>query len=297
MSVVLETSEVNGTAGALKRNPFAAGPPNGTRHRIFLGMPGPSAYFAAYYGMMNASDGRHEMRLINSPAAAGNFDGLWCAALNAFEHDEITHFAMLHSDVFPQDHGWLDVMLEEMDRLGVLLVSAPVAIKDLRGLGSAGVGNPDTPWAPLRRFTVREVLALPESFTAADAGYAGHALLHNNGCWVADLRDPRWREVDAAGNLLASFNFPRRCHREAANGRWTTDGESEDWYFSRRLHELGITSAITRRVRLAHRGTVDFPNWVPFGIYQNGDEDTAPMWRREATIGLVQQNGEQPCHS
>ena len=51
-------------------------------------------------------------------------------------------------------------------------------------------------------------------------------LLHNNGCWIADLADPRWYLTDRNGELITSFCFPVRVYRDRESGLWVTDGES-----------------------------------------------------------------------
>lgn len=248
-----------------------------TQYRIYLGCPGPSFMFGALRGILMASQ-NHLVNRQNSAAPAGNFDALWCEALNEFEAGTCTHFAMIHSDITPEPH-WLDVLVEEMEKHKVGLISAAIAIKDYRGLTSCGIGDPDDNWSPLRRVTVKELEALPDTFGAKDLmGLWGghHCLLNNNGLWLADLRFEEWRKTDDKGNLLCTFNFPRRNRRDV-NGKWGTEGESEDWYFSRMAHSLGIPSRITKRVKVSHRGSNDFPNFGGWG--QNEvDEDTRPKW-------------------
>ncbi len=254
--------------------------------KIFLACPGPSFDFGALRGILMASND-HEVYRQNSAAAAGNFDILWCDALNESEAGLCTHFAMIHSDISPEP-GWLDVLVEEMEKHAVGLLSAAVPIKDHRGLCSCGVARSDTNWSPRRRVTVRELLELPETFGAADFGYPGECLIHNNGLWLADLRHPEWRATDADGHLIASHKFPRASFRDPATGLWQTMGESEDWYFSRQAHELGIPSKITRRVKLTHRGATQFSNFSAWGTYEH-DEDTRAAWDVPARNGRAPQ--------
>jgi hypothetical protein len=230
-------------------------------------------------GVFTASLQRHDVFITNAGTGWDDFNSVWCDALNAAERGEITHFAMLHSDISP-DAGWLDVLLDELDRLDADLVSVPSPIKDVRGLTSSGIGNPDNRWSPLRRFTVRELERFPETFDAGDVGYAGLPLLHNTGCWACDLRRPSFFQEDD-GNLVAFFDFPRRVYR-AENGSWVNACESEDWYFSRMLHNLGASTFITRKVKLCHRGVMDFPNHGNWGTYLAGDENTKALWRKES---------------
>jgi hypothetical protein len=170
------------------------------------------------------------------------------------------------------------VLPGDEDRLDADLVSAPVPIKDGRGVTSSGIGDPLDPWSPFRRFTVRELASMPETFDAAAAGYPGYPLLHNTGCFAVDLRRPVFRRTRPDGSLDLMFDFPRRVVRIA--DRWVLQAESEDWFFSRKLHEAGGRSFITRKVRLAHVGQTGYSNHEPWGAYENGDEDSAAKWRR-----------------
>jgi hypothetical protein len=247
------------------------------RHKVRLGFPGPGGLFGALRGLMTATKWKHDVVITNSDTAHGNFNVLWAEALDLAEAGEITHFAMLHSDTIPEP-GWLDVLLGELDAAGVALVSAAIAIKDGRGLASCGIGDPADPWRPLRRFTFKELQGFPETFGAAHVGYPGGMLLHNNGCWVADLRRKEWYAEDENGDLVAYFEFPHRIRR-GPDGKRRALGESEDWYFSRQMHKLGIPSRITRKVVIAHRGQMDFPNHTAWGAYEH-DEDLRDKWDR-----------------
>lgn len=232
-------------------------------YRIRFGLPGPSADWGAIEGMMQSSVEHEVTRPKNfGHGHVGNFDNLWNEANNAHEAGDCDLYVMMHGDVHPLDADWLDVMVEVMDRRRVPLVSAVVAIKDNRQVVSSGlVMDPSQPWVG-RMIKLEHLKTLPLDFDAADLGHPGNPLLHNNGCILFDLRDDRWRATDAEGNSRFCWNFPRR-NRRNADGLWVSEGNSEDWQFSRAAHEMGIPSVLTRRVRLAHRGTVYFPNYDP----------------------------------
>jgi hypothetical protein len=110
-------------------------------------------------------------------------------------------------------------------------------------------------------------------------------LLHNNGCWLADLRDPAWHQTAPDGNSACYFAFPKRMFHtnnpQAPGGKlWMVAGESEDWFFSRRMHEAGIKSAITRKVEVGHDGgTVRWTNG-DWGALEH-DEPTRHNWGLE----------------
>ena len=234
------------------------------RYRVRFGLPGPSADWGAITAMLDAAE--HEDIALTLPrgighSTVGNFDDLWNEANNAYEAGEVDWYVKLHSDVHPLVPQWLRTLLRVAESRKVSLVSVPIAIKDERAVVSCGVvDNPDDPWIG-RMVKITEINKLPLDFDAADLGYPGAPLLHNNGCILFDLRDDRWRATDAEGNSRFCWHFPRRNRRDPETGLWRSEGNSEDWQFSRAVHEMGIPSVITRRVPLGHRGQVLFVNW------------------------------------
>ena len=184
------------------------------------------------------------MALLLSVGSWDGFNNLWASALNLAEAGQATHFAMLHCDIAAEE-GWLDILAEELERFDADMISAIVPLKDARGVTSSGIADPADRWHPLRRFTMCECFRLPETFSAADAGHKGACLLHNDGCWMADLRQEKFRREYPDGRLVADFQFPREIFRDPADGKFHVRAESEDWFFSRRLFE-------PRRKELSH---------------------------------------------
>ena len=231
------------------------------RYKIRYGLPGPSADWAAVVGAMTCSE-EHEVLFPHwiGHDTVGNFDAIFCEALNAFEAGEVTHLIQTHADVHPHEGGWLDVMVRVMEERKVSVVSCPIAIKDNRAVVSSGLADPKNPSRAWRMLAIEDLDDLPLDFDQTDLGQPDKILLHNHGCWLLDLRDPKWRQTDADGNLLVCFNFPRRNYRNQ-EGLWVADGNSEDWYLSRVIHGMGIKSCLTRRVKLWHAGKLRFPNW------------------------------------
>jgi hypothetical protein len=259
------------------------------RHSVLVGIPGPTLQFGAAAGGFCASDKQHDVIVMPADTSFDNPNALLAAALNMseglVEGPRITHFAMCHADMWPDQH-WLDIALAEMDRLDLDLISAVIPIRDNRGVVSCGIGNPKDNWKPFRRFTLREVLAgqlygkpetFGDTFTAADVGYPGMPLLHNDGLFVIDLRKSVFRQTDADGNLAAFFFWPKKIRR-GSDGMWENAGESPDWFFSRKLWELGAKTAITRAIKL-HHNQPPYQNREPWGTYERGDEATADNWR------------------
>jgi SAM-dependent methyltransferase len=224
---------------------------NTATKRTFLGMPG--------YGKQTAAAGRglwRARRDMTSVAVeyrqgsllAANFNALWCGALNlAHRGDDVSYFAMLHYDIGPQDF-WLDAMIEELEAKNLDVLGVAVPIKDSHGLTSLAIDG-DSTWRPKCRLTMSEVLQLPETFTSADIG---GPLLLNTGCWVCRF-NPEWaRKISFTVNDRIVFN--------RATDRYEAEVEPEDWYFSRLLHEMGLKVGATRKIRIDHRGEIDFSN-------------------------------------
>ena len=226
--------------------------------------------YGAIHGLLNPSK-RHDAMVVDYPSSllAAGFNVLWCRALNAFEQGKITHLAFLHADIAPSEM-WVDKLVDEMDGLGADFVSVVVPIKDRRGLTSTGIGDPSNAWMPFRRFTMREIMAMPETFDAASAGYPDKYLLHNSGCWVADLRRPVFR-----GDDVPFFTINDKIVREG--GVWRTVVEPEDWCFSRMLWERCAKTFATRKVCVVHYGLAGFGNACGWGEWEH-DVATRKTW-------------------
>jgi hypothetical protein len=257
-------------------------------YHVYLAIPGKHFCWGTTTGVIN-STARHIVHPFNGGigfSGAEDFNLCWLDAINLYENGKVSHFAMLHGDTSPDpEQYWLDILLDEMDNRQAVLVSAHNRLKDESGTTSSGVGDPANPWrGAYRRFTVRELLRdLPPTFNNVMAGYPDRPLLHNTGCWVADLRHPIWHETNEDGSLKTIFRFPERAIR-GSDGAWVHQRESEDWLLSRELWERGCRSNtwITSRVRLTHyEGSRGYPNWHDPGSNLDGDEATASRWRLE----------------
>ncbi len=245
------------------------------QHRILVAVPGPSIHPGAIAGFLQATRKHQSKGWFRD--GNDNFQYFLCAALNMFEAGLITHAAMLHADMKP-DPWWIDTIVDEMDRLDAGLISAPAVIGDERKLLSFGVAEPKQFWHALRRFTLAELPSLPDTFNAADLGYPDCALLHNNGCFVMDLRKPQFFATDPDGQLLPIFMYPKRIRRDPETGRWMPEGCSEDYYFSRIIHQLGIRSWITKKVVTGHLKARWHRTDEDGGTWSN-DEESRALWQ------------------
>jgi hypothetical protein len=228
-----------------------------TKKTALLGMPGYGPVTpGAARGFYRASKGL-ELRLLSADSSllAQNMNILWCSALNHVHRGErLDYFAMLHSDIEPEDF-WLDKLVAEMEakELDVLGVVCP--IKDQRGVTSTALARPDgDTWRVRCRLTMQEVYRLPETFTSEDVG---HPLLINTGCWVCRF-DEQWAKK-------VHFTINDRLIYLADKKEYRVEVEPEDWFISRLFHELGLKVGCTRKVELGHRGQMVFGNTKPWG--------------------------------
>ncbi len=184
-----------------------------------------------------------------------NFNVLWCEAL--MNRPTFTHFAMLHDDCAPMA-GWLDVLLEEMDRTGADVMSTVLAIKDHRGLTTTGIRYPGT-WGT-RRYTMKELWRLPETFSIEDTAEPDKILAIGTACWICKLPEAGW--VD---------KFPgfQNEHKIVWNaGEPSPCFDSEDWLFSDWLASQGLKVYATRKVAMGHQGAAFFTNNQPHGTWE-----------------------------
>lgn len=222
-----------------------------------------ATHFASASGAFTVDFATHTHSLL-----ARNFNTLWCHALNQAEFGLVTHFAMLHGDIVPEQN-WLDVLFDECERLDAHLVSAVSPIKTEHGLSSTGIDRPWMGGFGARRLSMHELYTMPETFSFDDTVTAGlnpngSALLINTGCWIADLRKPLWWRTNAAGELIFHFTVNDRIIRNS-RGDLSNQAESEDWFFSRRLAEHGAKYYCTRKVALSHIGPTRFVNTRAWG--------------------------------
>lgn len=223
--------------------------------KVLVAMPGHvGPTFGAAVGLFNCTADRTlaKLRPHTSSLLANAHNVTYCEALNGWLAGEVSHFAVLHADVEPEN-GWLDILLAEMDAGGFDVLGGVVPLKDERGLTSLAVDRADGfPWMPAKRLSLAEVYALPDTFTSEDVG---GPLLLNTGLLLVKLGP--WSE-----RCWFTIND---CLAKDANGRWTAAVESEDWFYSRKAHAAGVKVGATRRVRLNHRGPVPFTNAAVWG--------------------------------
>lgn len=186
------------------------------------------------------------------------FNILWASALNAYDKGLVTHFAMLHADIIP-DNKWLERLLLLMKQHKCDIISAVVPLKDQTGITSTGIGHPTDPWQVVKRLTLYEVHnRLPITFDASHCNYKDYPLLLNTGCMLIDLSKP-WCDG-------FEFNIYSRITKH--NGERFVEARSEDWELSRHVHAAGGKLAATSAVGLYHAGTMHYGNQHAWGNCQ-----------------------------
>src|SRR5437868_1622421 len=187
-------------------------------------------------------------------------------ALNNREKDHWTHFGMIHSDVEPEN-GWLDILLDEIEKVQADVLSVVLPIKDKRGITSTALLHRETLFN--HRITMRELGALPMTFNAAMAGEPNSALLLSSGLWICRFTEPwveqpyfemRDRIVKMPDGKFLSFNF------------------SEDWNFSLQCYELGLKLFATKKVKARHHGPYDYVNWRAWGGWETDQDGSYGEW-------------------
>lgn len=186
---------------------------------------------------------------------AYGFNLLWVRALEERQHG-CTHFLMLHADVVPIERDWLARLHQEMVTHNAQVLSAVVPLKDPCGLTSTACY---TDGGALRRLTMTEAMARPETFTAPD-------LLVNTGLLLVDLRAPWVEEI--------CFTVTDRIAKHE-DGSYTVHVLGEDYGFSLQARRLGIPLWATRAVPLSHAGLSWFPNSHAWGTVTHDD---GRMW-------------------
>jgi hypothetical protein len=188
-----------------------------------------------------------------------NFNEHLCAAWNMRGSHGVTHFVMLHGDIAPQ-HGFVDILLDELRAANADVVSAVVPIKSAKGQTSTAYGERLPNGKPIHtKLTMHDVFALPETFGIEDTPWPDKVLLINTGCMAFRL-DAWVREF----LLDEPFGFETWCE-ENEDGKIHSQALSEDWRFALWLARNGLRAVATRKVTLTHWGPQGFCNDAAWG--------------------------------
>lgn len=210
-------------------------------------------------------DGRNKITMlssIDSSACCMRFNALLIMALQLHKQGKADYFLLWHSDILPEPH-FVDKMVAIAEEKNAEILSAIVPIKDQNGLTSTALDEPVGDMPPewrVRRFTMKEISEMPETFTHDKLLVnTGLLLIKLSASWVKDIYfhfDDKI--IEHHGQRLAVL-FP------------------EDWMFSRDARKLGCTSQwVTRAVKLTHVGHQQFPNYGVWGQETDAKPPTPP---------------------
>lgn len=247
--------------------------------KTFIGVP-------TYNGQMEIGTAAAIMRATSNhdvhvsmnagSALALGFNRLLCEAMNRRAAGEgITHFCLLHADLFPEDGDWLGILHNELANSGREAISAVVPIKDERGLTSTGTSiGTSIDSLRVRRLTLREVDQLPQTFGLSAVMAAGFGpeggeasdttLLINTGLLLIDLSAPWITEV-SFGMTDTILVFP--------NGQRVAAFDPEDWRLSKMMRVAKARYGATRAVKVRHVGRMEFPNYGGWGTLEKDTGD------------------------
>ncbi len=199
--------------------------------------------------------GKHTIGLgnVDSSAICFTMNSMWLDAIEAYKAGRIRYFMMWHTDIIPENYV-VDKMVDLMERSEADILSAIVPLKNEMGLTSTAIDEPmgdADPYFRVKRYTMREVHNLPETFTHPK-------LLLNTGLMIVDL-SKAWCQSDDV-----FFTIEDRIIRY--RGRRLPVIWPEDWGFSRRARAAGAQKLVaTRAVQLEHAGIANHPNYIPWG--------------------------------
>lgn len=230
------------------------------RPRVALLMPyyGGVSLGAARGLYARPTDGDVDVVLVvdgSSSLLPHTFNQLLCSVLSHREERNITHLAMLHSDIAPC-RGWLDVLYREMRTHNADLMSAVSPIKDQspNPRTSTAIGSMAEMFRIYRYVHMSDRQRLPVTFGNSDVCLpnSDQTLLVNTGCFLADLRKPWWDDF--------AFEFLTRIHRDPETGERIAEVCSEDWVMSRKFTTAGAKICATWAVPLVHHGVAEWSN-------------------------------------
>lgn len=246
---------------------------------VYLALPVGSSVAAGLIWTVNRCSRKHQVipRMFGSGFPCLNFNRLWAEALNhsqwgTLEYWGHTYFAMSHGDIKAED-GWIDTLIDELERVDADVMSAVIPIKSEHGLTSTGIM--DQPDGRTRRFTLKEIFELPETFSIKDTIKPEAVLAINDGLFVCRWTGPwvkRFPGFSCDDAIVCDDGGIFRGHSFSEDWKWAQWLATENrWHFGDPLRIFA-----TRRVLLWHSGKIDFSNDEPWGTWDT-DMEAAPL--------------------
>jgi hypothetical protein len=239
---------------------------------IFLGVPTYGLLNPLAFSSLMLPSFKHavKLRLETNSILPHNFNLLFGTALTIRAESGLTHFAMHHADI-AAPCGWIDTLVDEMERVGADILSTVIPLKDHRGLTSTAFRNGPT-YNEIQRYTMTEIMSMPETFS----GTAEHPLLVNTGLWIMDFSKD-WVEE------FPGFKFNTGIIKRGG-GKFEVTVEPEDWLFSDWANERGLKVFATRKVEAHHAGEHLFGNNSAWGQWQTDLTDRTPFVRLDGQV-------------
>lgn len=215
---------------------------------VFLAIPthdgrvGQGIVNAVAYAMMSRQMSTYSIE--GGSSLTCNFNNLYCRALND-RTKGVTHFLMLHEDVWPQPQDWLTKMLGIMERESADILSVVMRLKSNDGMTSTAIEEP-LPGSPLgfkaRKLKLSEIPA--STFTDS-------MLLVNTGLMLIDMQH------DWADKLHFEF---RDSIARSPEGIYYPVSLAEDYGMSRMARKIGLKVFATTEIEALHCGGGKFGN-------------------------------------
>lgn len=216
--------------------------------KVYLGIPTHDGRVnqGVVNAIFSAGPGLAKSQIETGSALTTNFNKLYCAALNE-RKEGITHFCMLHEDVWPKTPLWLTKLVNLMNHKQADMLSAVIRLKDESGLTSTALEIPDA--SQYNGFRGKK-LTLDEIYEKYPATFTDPLILLNTGLMLLDIRKPWadkvWFEFKDSIANDKGFYFPVAL--------------SEDYGFSRMWRSHGGSLYATTEIEVTHNGNGKFGN-------------------------------------
>lgn len=222
-----------------------------TKPKFFIAVPTyqGTLHFGTVHGLLRATrvpPQDYGINFTQSSFTTRVFNDQWCEAMNARKTHGITHFAMLHVDIAPEDF-WLDKLYSLMQKHSADIIAASMPIKNREGITSNGWEEEP---GRIRRWTLKEIHAM------AEKTWTHESIVLNNGLMLCDITKPWAENVRFATESVV---------KRAADGTFLSVALPEDWYFSRQARLAGAKCYATGEVRAAHYGNAAYDNHFSWG--------------------------------
>jgi hypothetical protein len=171
------------------------------------------------------------------------------------------YFAMMHADVCAAP-GWLDTLVEEIEREDVEMVSSIIAIKDATDRTSTCIYDPTI--GKGENIKRSEVSKYPPTF-GNEILPAGQHLLLNTGLWICKFKDAKKilvNNVDVVPWVEAfSFGQTDQIYRRE-DGMYDALATTEDWQMTLWMQGEGLSYKVTSKIPILHVGTAEWTTHV-----------------------------------